>query len=388
MDVAIILDNNVSKVQVQPFEVIAESSSDIKFAVFVGKKNKSRTTDINLSKISLNHKIELFRAFLNPALAINRLRENKFPRMDYYYFSMREYLRSFDIVYTQDITRSLYTVASLKRFFNYKIVLRWWENLPYKRLFSDKDAYIAKKSLDKVDIFLPATEMARDVLLLEGIPEEKIVHIYPGIDINRFTPANQSSEYRDRFSIPNDRIVILFVGRLVAHKGLYTLLWAAKLLEKMSLLNNFIFVIVGAGGQRLLMEKMADEMGIRNSFIFTGSVPYDTIPSIYQMSDIFVLPSIMKENIQEQFGLVVAEAMACGKPVVGSAVGGIAEVIGNCGITVPPGDYISLADTLKELASNQELRKELGAKARNRAEKLFSSTKNSMRLLEIFRKLQ
>lgn len=388
MNVAIVMDNNIAKVDVIPFEIIAETERDMNFVVFIGEKNKHTFSSASLNKIFLTHRSEILLAFSAPFAAITRLKENNFSRMDFYYFSLRKYLRDFDVVITQDISRSLYTLASLKDRFRYKIVLKWWENLPYKRLFSERDQRIAGKSLDKVDLFLPATEMAREALLLEGTPGEKMARLYPGIDTDRFAPAERSSEIRTKLSIPPETIVILFVGRLVSHKGVYTLLWTAKRLEKSAPMEKFVFVVVGDGGQKAQLESMACEMGLKDRFIFTGNVAYDSMPEIYQMSDIFVLPSLMKENIQEQFGLVLAEAMACGKPVIASAVGGIPEVIGDSGILVPPGNFQALADTLLTLFSDAHLRQTFGERARKRAVQLFSAKKMAEDLLSLLMRLK
>lgn len=386
MKVGIVLDNNVSKVQVHPFEIIAQKNKDIEFVTFIGEKNKSKTEGISLSKTFLNRNDEILHAIMNPVAAVKRLKGNRFPRMDYYYFSLSQHLKDFSVVYSQDISRSLYTLASLKERFGYKILLRWWEVMPYKRFFNEKDSCIANASLDKVDMFIPATNIAMNALLLEGIDKKRVTHLYPGVDIDRFSPE-RNMEIRKKLNVPSEKIVALFVGRLVTHKGIFVLLWAAKLL-KMSLLNELIFVIVGDGGQRKLLEEMVNKIGLRDKFIFTGAMPYDAMPGVYKMSDIFILPSLMKENIQEQFGLVIAEALACGKPVIGSAVGGIPEVIGGSGIIVPPGDYRLLADAIKMLTQNQQLRRDLGQKGRQRAEELFSGRKNAEKLLTILRSLQ
>lgn len=387
MKVAIVLDNNVSMAQTHPFELIAESAKDMEFTVFIGEKNKGSTAGIKLGKRFLGHKKEAVSGLLNPFAAARRLGGNKMPRMDFYYFSLSRELKGFDAVYTQDITRSLYTVASLKDALGYRIILRWWENLPYKRLFSEKDSYIGERCLGKVDLFLPSTRMALDALALEGVKGERMEHIYPGIDTGRFSPGGKR-DARSRFNVPEETIAVLFAGRLVSHKGLFTMLCAAKELERLSVIGNFIFLIAGSGGQRRQMEKMAEEMGVKKYFSFLGNVPYENIQELYRASDIFMLPSTMKENIQEQFGLVIAEALSCGVPVVGSSSGAIPEVVGDAGLIVPPGDYKALATAIKRLGEDRGLREGLGKKARQRAEGLFSSAKNADKLLKAIRSFE
>jgi len=373
MNVAILLDNNVSKAQTTIFEDALKSNTYnklINFTVFVGEKNKIDVSNISLNKRFLTHKKEFFNALQNPCIGINRLIKNKFFRLDFYYFSLKKDLNSYDVVYTQDISRSLYTISDLKKFFNYKIFVRWWETIPYKWLFNEKDTYIAQKSLDKIDIFIPATEKAKNSLILNGIPEDKIVHIYPAIDTEKFIPSTDSSKilfYKNKFSIPDDKLVILFVGRLVTHKGIYSLLWASKILEKMNMLRKLIFVIVGDGGQKELFKKMIRDMNLTNNFIFTGKIPYDEMP---------------------QISYAIIEALACGKPVIGSYVGGIPEAIGNAGIIFPPGDYCQLAEAIKYLLENERLRIELSTKARERAEKVFSCKVNTPKMISLLLKFK
>ncbi|MEN2995325.1 MAG: glycosyltransferase family 4 protein [Thermodesulfovibrio sp.] len=336
MKIAIILDNNVSKVQTTIFEHL--KSRDLNLKVFIGERNKNDTSSIILDKIYLTHREELVNALSNPFKTINRLLKNRLKKLDYYFFSLKKALSDYDIVYTQDVSRSLYTISSLKKFYNYKIILRWWETIPYKWLFNERDTIIAKSSLKEVDIFIPASQKAKKSLLLAGIDESKIVHIYPAVDTQKFKPLSSNSikdYYLEKFRIPKDKIIILFVGRLVSHKSIFTLIWTAKNLEK-TLLSKIHFVIVGDGWDKELFKKIIKEMDLQKYFTLTGKIPYDEIQYIYQISDIFVLPSTLKVDIQEQFPYAVLEALSCGKPVIGSDVGGIPEAIGDAGIICPP----------------------------------------------------
>jgi glycosyltransferase involved in cell wall biosynthesis len=126
---------------------------------------------------------------------------------------------------------------------------------------------------------------------------------------------------------------------------------------------------------------MVSEMGIGDRVFFLGALPYDQMPDVYRMCDIFVLPSLLKENIQEQFGLVLAEAMSCGKPVVGSTAGAIPEVVGDAGMIFPAGDYEALSEVLLRLAADDGLRVRLGSQGRRRALEYFSAHENARALL-------
>lgn len=285
MNIAILLDNNVSKAQTIIFEYALKHNqyNNLNFTVFIGEKNKSDHSNIYLNKIILTHRKELINALKNPILSIKRLKANKFPRLDYYFFSLRKILENYHVIYTQDISRSLYTVSELKKFFSYKIIVRWWETIPYKWLFNEKDTFIAEKALEKVDFFIAATQKAKKSLIIAGIPEEKIVHIYPAIDTDRFFPLSDLSQisfYKNKLSIPDNKITILFAGRLVTHKGIYSLLWAAVKLRK-TILSKTVFIIVGDGEQKELFKRMIKKMKLENYFVITGKIPYDEMPYIY-----------------------------------------------------------------------------------------------------------
>jgi glycosyltransferase involved in cell wall biosynthesis len=95
------------------------------------------------------------------------------------------------------------------------------------------------------------------------------------------------------------------------------------------------------------------------------------MPLIHNLADVFVLPSQPALRWQEQFGYVLVESMACGKPVLSTESGSIAEVVGNAGVLVPPNDYLALSRALERLIGSSSLRQELGTKARSRAEEMF-----------------
>ncbi|MBI5562227.1 MAG: glycosyltransferase family 4 protein [Deltaproteobacteria bacterium] len=375
MKLAIVLDNNVTKALVAPFEALAASGAFAGAVVFVGEKNKADTASITLPKRLLNHRKEVVAALKGPVRSLKRLRSNAEPRMDFYYNTLRDELRGFDAVFTQDVTRSLHTLAALKGELGFKIILRWWEVLPYKRLFSEKDKTIGEAALNKVDVFVPATMLAREALLLEGVSEGRICQIYPGIDTGAWMPARGP---REAFGVPADRFGVLFAGRLVSHKGIYVLLWAALRLKAKGLLNGIVFIIAG-GGRRDELMRLSREMGVDGAFVFPGHVPYQKMPELYNAADIFCLPSTMKECIQEQFGYVIMEALSCGLPVAASRVGAIPEVVGPAGLLTTPGDWNGLADAIESLMMDAKLRARLGALARQRAEAVFDVEKLSQK---------
>jgi phosphatidylinositol alpha-mannosyltransferase len=118
---------------------------------------------------------------------------------------------------------------------------------------------------------------------------------------------------------------------------------------------------------RLRYEKLVKDMGLTDNVVFVGFVPSDELPSYYRSADIFCAPATGGES----FGIVLLEAMACGKPVVATNIQGYASVLahGEEGLLVPPRDEESLARALLSLLNDKPLRLQMGAKGRTKAEK-------------------
>src|SRR3990167_8191789 len=111
------------------------------------------------------------------------------------------------------------------------------------------------------------------------------------------------------------------------------------------------------------------------------------MPDVYRMADVFALPSYPTMIWQEQFGMVLVEAMACGKPVVASASGSIPEIVEDAGLTFVPGDFFEFAKKLALFMENRNLAHELGQKGRRRAEEHFDARKNALSIYEVYRKV-
>lgn len=379
MKAGIVLDNKVHKRVLQHFEPLREK---IDMTVFVGERNDYDTGIIDLKKHQLRHSEETGLALRTPLEAYRRILGAPFKKMDFYYFSLKKYLEGMDIAYSCDITRSAYTLASLKERCGFRFVLSWWENIPYRAALNEKASYYKKFIMDKVDMFLPFTHKAKEALLIEGVDEEKIRVIYPAVDLERFSPGEKPSYLMDKMKIPGSSFVILYVGKLVSWKGVHNLIYMARILKQKGI-KNFVVAVTGKGAQKESMEKMIKESGIEGHFRFLDFVEYDEIPDIHRMADVFVLPSYPVMTWQEQLGSVLVEAMASAKPVISTLSGSIPEVVGDAGILIPPGDFTALADNVIKLMEETALREDLSAKARERAEKMFNADTIAAELSDI-----
>jgi len=188
-----------------------------------------------------------------------------------------------------------------------------------------------------------------------GIPNPVIIP--PGTDPVRFSPPPQE---------PPGPPTLLTVGRLVPRKGVDTVLQALPLL--LSEFPRLRYLIVGDGPDRPRLEALARDLGIASAVEFSGRVPDEALPQVYQRTHLFVMPvREEQEGISiEGFGIAYLEASASGLPVIAGRSGGAAEAVrdGVTGIVVPPDDLGALADALLRLLHDPELRRRMGQAGR------------------------
>ena len=164
--------------------------------------------------------------------------------------------------------------------------------------------------------------------LVEGfVPNRKLKTIPHGIDTDLFHKITPGKKYVQKYN-PKGNKVILFVGRMIPAKGVDVLLEAyAEILKKE---KKVTLLLCGDGPQRAEYEQLAKKLGVDSKAVFAGAVQQEDLPDLYALSDVFVLPTTYHfadgtpiPSVSENFGLVIAEAMSCEKPVVAARIGGI-----------------------------------------------------------------
>lgn len=186
---------------------------------------------------------------------------------------------------------------------------------------------------------------------------------YNGVDTNRFRPGIGAEDVRERLGLSGS-FIVLANGRLVTQKGMRYLLDAFAEVRKSS--KDAQLVVIGRGPLKKQLESQARGLGIAGSVLFTTGIPEDELPQYYNAADLFVLPSLYEPS-----AVVLYEALSCGRPIIATAVGGNPEIVGDCGLIVPPCDPEALATKIMALRDDGPLRKELGSRARERAVKNF-----------------
>jgi len=207
--------------------------------------------------------------------------------------------------------------------------------------------------------------MKEEVKNLFNLPEDKVKIIYNGIDPENLKTSLNPEELRDRYALPNEKIV-LFIGRMHPQKGAEYLLKAAPTI--IDRYHDVKFIFVGTGPQLNYLMEEAYKLGISNKVIFTGFIDDNLRNVLLHIADICVFPSIY-----EPFGIVALEAMAIGKPVIASNLGGFSEIIENekDGFLFTPKDERDLTEKIITLLTNNELRVSIGKNAAKKIQEKF-----------------
>ncbi|HLE07133.1 MAG TPA: glycosyltransferase [archaeon] len=242
--------------------------------------------------------------------------------------------------------------------------------------------FYTKQLLQRSYRILPSSEnYAKFSKMLMGF-KNKITVVPLSVEIDKFRPIKKAKikELRESLGI-SDEFIILFVGRLIPYKGVNFLL---KALPMMS--GNYKIIIVGDGPLMRPLKSLARELSADDRVIFFGEADDDTLPILYEMCDIFVLPSHMRS---EAFGIVQMEAMVRRKPVVSCNIPGSGvqwvNKNGESGIVVEPENPKDLADAISRLMYSPVLRKKMGSGGRKRVEKYFDSQKMVKDILDIYK---
>jgi glycosyltransferase involved in cell wall biosynthesis len=224
-----------------------------------------------------------------------------------------------------------------------------------------------------------STEMCGTSKVLARAPQA-VVH--DGIPLPSIPTSADRNAARNRLGFNSDKVLVLFAGQIVQHKGVADLINAWQLLSDTCRRQVEILVIgedlQKQGEYRRAMESLAKEIGCPARFL-----GFQRNMAEWQMAaDIAVVPSHV-----EPLGLVVMEAMAHGLPVVGSDVGGIPEMIvhGETGLLVSPRDPKSLASALERLINCPQERRRLGEAGRRRCEMHFSIEAHVEKMIEQYR---
>jgi len=240
---------------------------------------------------------------------------------------------------------------------------------------------LVKRVLEKAEAVLVASKAAFNEASKLVNDIGKLYLIPNGVDLVRFNPKLDGNIIRKRFAL-EDKQIIFTVRRHIPRYGISYLLLAAKLI--LSKAKDVVFIIGGDGPFLNYHKQLARRLNISSNVIFTGKIASRDLPLFYVASDIIVVPSL-----QETWGLVATEAMACGKPVVASNVGGLPDQIidGYNGFLVHPRDPEALANKILYLLENPLEARKMGSNGRRLAVERFDIEKRVDKIVNLYEKL-
>ena len=232
-----------------------------------------------------------------------------------------------------------------------------------------------KRMFETAQLLLPASQELADCLVQLGAPENKIRIHRLGVDISSFTP----------FTRPDRPAQFLMIGRQVEKKGFeYGIRAFAKIASKH---KESTLTLIGKGPLQDPLQALAAELGVQDKVIFKGSIPAQQMPALLANYDVLVAPCIVAKNNDRDSGLIVLkEAGASAMASIGTFCGGLPEIIDDSktGYLVGQRDIDKLAESMDALASDYNLRTQMGIAARAKMETEYDTVKQNEKLEEIF----
>ena len=258
----------------------------------------------------------------------------------------------------------------------------WWARVPGAR-------QLLRRVGGSCDVLTYVSEWCREQIApaLSPAPAARMVRLSPGVDTERFYPGCGGSEVRSKLGIADDAPVVVCTARMVRRKGQDTLVkgWP----QVVAAVPGARLLLVGDGPHLARVEDLAKSLGVVDSVIFTGSVPWDETPAYTDAGDVFAMPcrTRLMGLEPEAFGIVSVEAAACGLPVVVGRSGGAPETVleGETGYIVDPYDIDELSGLLVRLLMDRSRSRLLGCRGRELVSSQWSWDRASSRMKELLR---
>ncbi|MCH8911370.1 MAG: glycosyltransferase [Chloroflexi bacterium] len=213
-----------------------------------------------------------------------------------------------------------------------------------------------------------------------GVPANKVRVVRSGIDLDAYGVSLKRTEIRSELGLTGDHHLVLYVGRLRRVKGVEHGIRAFASASAQH--ENMHMALAGEGEQLGYLRNLANELGISERISFLGV--RNDLPDLFSAADSVLMPSL-----NEGFPRTAIEAMAAGKPVIATRVGGTPEAIveGETGILVPSADIDAMASALVKLVGDRGLQSRLGKAGRRRAEQNYAVDNYVARLDGLYRQL-
>ncbi len=192
------------------------------------------------------------------------------------------------------------------------------------------------------------------------------VEVVPnGVDTVRYRPRLDGAEFRRALGIPGEAPLILAAKHFVPKNGMDVIVRAMPRVCRE--VPEAQLLLAGHGELEPMIRRLVDDLGLRQCVHMPGQLPHDRMPLALAACDLCVVPSVPVAGVEEATSVLALEAMASGKPVVASNLGGLREIIadGDTGVLVSPGDPVALGASIAELLQDDRRRRDLGERARS-----------------------
>lgn len=279
---------------------------------------------------------------------------------------------NFDILHANENFNAFSIQAALAtRNSDTKFTFTAGENIPYPRFQHSPLLWKLKQFVNNsAEGITTTTRAGKRALIHEGVPFDKIDVVPNTVPLDTFQPGVLASPVK--IGLPTsvtDELVILFVHKPSKQKGTPYLLDAFDKLKSEKKDIRLILV-----GKNRLEDQLFERIERSDQINWIERVPHERMPILYEIADIFTLPSVTMTNNEEQFGMGLLEAMASGLPAVVTDVGGLPYVAeaGETALVVQERSTDELAQALDKLINNPKMRDKLGSAGRKRAEELFA----------------
>jgi len=229
---------------------------------------------------------------------------------------------------------------------------------------------VGKWVFKTADAIICYTKVEKDQVIGLGVSPDKIHVIHNGIDTDTFALSISSPPKKQ----------ILWIGRFTPGKGVEYLLRGFGSFSRE--FPDYILVMVGRGPLKDDAIRMIREMDLEDKVVLRDFIPNRELPSLYQESALFVLPSL-----EEGVPRTILEAMACGKPVVCTALPQLVDIVSGCGMLIPTRDAEAVAEALSALVSDPSLVRNLGESARARVVSQYSWDDTVAKTLDLYTSL-
>lgn len=312
------------------------------------------------------------------------------------YFQIKKHLRAIqpDIVHTHSAKAGI-----LGRLAGHSLRGKWAENLPaivhtihglafhpYQSRWLNR-FYIAieKSAAKRTDFFISVADAMTAQALAVGIGQpEQFITAYSAIEEEDFLesiPQEQQNDFRRKYEIPEDAIVLITIARLFMLKGHDYIIESAKELSKR--FESAFWLFVGDGNLADQYKEQVRQLGLAGRIRFTGLLPPSEIPLAIQSSDILVHCSL-----REGLARTLPQAMLCGRPAISFDVDGAREVVNeSTGRLIEPENVEQLAKVCAELIENEDLRRELGERGREYVKEKFAPDRMVDTIEAVYRRL-